>query len=86
MGAEFKIINHLLMRKLSEMTGLEPGSGMDEALRRMEKGENPEQIEADMADLLEEEEPFLLPGSKNRSVQTRRKEPFRDETLYDMGS
>ena len=32
-----------LMRKLSDMTGLKLGPGMDEALQRMEKGEDPEQ-------------------------------------------
>ena len=37
-----------LMRKLTDMTGLELGSGMEEALRRMEAGEDPEQIEAEI--------------------------------------
>ena len=49
-----------LMRKLSDMTGLKLGDGMDEALRRMEKGDDPEQVEAEMGDLLEDEEPFAL--------------------------
>ncbi len=35
-----------LMRKLSDMTGMNLGSGMEEALKRMEAGEDPEQIEA----------------------------------------
>ncbi|MFW5908036.1 MAG: FmdB family zinc ribbon protein, partial [Desulfosalsimonas sp.] len=48
-----------LMRKLGDMTGLEFGAGMQEALRRMEKGEDPEQIEAEMGDVLENEEPFF---------------------------
>ena len=41
-----------LMRKLSDMTGFELGEGMDEALRRMEKGEDHEQIEAELGDIL----------------------------------
>ena len=49
-----------LMRKLTDMTGLDLGPGMEEALRRMENGEDPEQIEAEMGDLLEEEDPFSL--------------------------
>ena len=36
-----------LMRKLTDMTGLELGPGMQEALQRMEGGEDPEQIEAE---------------------------------------
>ena len=39
-----------LMRKMTNMTGLELGPGMEEALRRMENGEDPEQIEAEMGD------------------------------------
>ena len=73
-----------LMRKLSDMTGLKLGEGMDEALRRMEKGEDPEQIEAEMGDILEDEDPFSLPEKKAKSIKTKRKEPLRDETLYDL--
>ncbi len=73
-----------LMRKLSGITGLKLGEGMDEALRRMEKGEDPEQVEADMGDILETEEPFFLPEKKVKSVKTKPKAPFRDETLYDL--
>ncbi|MEA1946637.1 MAG: FmdB family zinc ribbon protein [Thermodesulfobacteriota bacterium] len=73
-----------LMRKLSDMTGLKLGDGMDEALRRMEKGEDPEQVEAELGDILEEEDPFSLQAKKSKSIKTRRKEPLRDETLYDL--
>ena len=73
-----------LMRKLSDMTGLKLGDGMDEALRRMEKGEDPEQVEAELGDILEEEDPFSLQAKKSKSIKTRRQEPLRDETLYDL--
>jgi len=73
-----------LMRKLSDMTGMKLGDGMDEALRRMEKGEDPEQVEAELGDILEEEDPFSLSGKKGTRIQTNRKEPFMDETLYDL--
>lgn len=73
-----------LMRKLSDMTGLKLGPGMDEALQRMEKGEDPEQLEAEMGDLLENEDPFILPGKKAGQTKTRRRAPFKDETLYDL--
>ncbi len=73
-----------LMRKLSDMTGLEMGPGMNEALKRMEAGEDPDAIEAEMGDLLEEEEPFLLPDKKEGAKSARRPAPTRDETLYDL--
>jgi len=73
-----------LMRKLTDMTGLELGPGMQEALSRMERGEDPDRIEAEMGDLLEGEDPFVLPGKKGRAKGGRRFEPFRDETLYDL--
>ena len=73
-----------LMRKLSDMTGLKLGDGMDEALRRMEKGEDPEQVEAELGDILEEEDPFSLQTKTAKRTKTRAKEPLRDETLYDL--
>ena len=73
-----------LMRKLSDMTGLKLGPGMDEALQRMEKGEDPEQLEAEMGDLLENEDPFVLPQKKAGKASVKMPKPFRDETLYDL--
>lgn len=73
-----------LMRKLSHMTGLELGPGMQEALSRMEQGEDPEQIEAQMGDLLEGEDPFVLPEKKAVGRSLRSAAPRRDETLYDL--
>lgn len=72
-----------LMRKLTSMTGLAPGPGMQEALRRMENGEDPEQIEADMGDLLDGEDPFQFASGKG-GRGARRLPPKRDETLYDL--
>ena len=73
-----------LMRKLSDMTGLELGAGMQEALDRMEKGEDPESLEAEMGDLLENEDPFILPGKKGKGLKANRPEPTRDDTLYEL--
>lgn len=71
-----------LMRRLSEATGLNLGPGMEEALRRMERGEDPEQIEAEMGDLLEGEDPFTFEQKgKKGAVKPR---PLVDETLYDL--
>ena len=73
-----------LMRKLTNMTGIELGQGMEEALSRMEKGEDPEKIEAEMGDILESEEPFLMPGKKGKTAKDIHIRPLRDDTLYDL--
>ncbi len=71
-----------LMRKFSEATGLNMGPGMEEALSRMERGEDPEQVEAELGDVLESEEPFLF--EQKRSRAGRKPRPTIDDTLYDM--
>lgn len=71
-----------LMRKLTDMTGLNLGPSMEEALQRMEAGEDPEKIEADMGDILDEEEPFSL--KKTILKASRNRPPKIDETLYDL--
>jgi len=71
-----------LMRKLTDMTGLNLGSGMEEALRRMEGGEDPEAIEAEMGDLLEGEDPFAF--EKKSMVAAKYRRPRVDDTLYDL--
>jgi len=73
-----------LMRKLTDMTGMELGSGMEEALQRMERGEDPEQVEAEMGDLLESEDPFTFAEKKKKGQTVKKKEPLRDDTLYDL--
>ncbi len=72
-----------LMRKLSDMTGVELGEGMNEALNRLESGDDPDSIEAEMGAILESEDPFQLPGKKGKTIK-KRTEPNRDETLYDL--
>ena len=73
-----------LMRKLTDMTGMELGQGMNEALRRMEQGEDPDQIEAEMGDLLEGEDPFILPEKRGAKATGKRPAPIKDEKLYDL--
>jgi hypothetical protein len=72
----------MLMRKLSDATGLNLGPGMEEALSRMERGEDPEKIEQEMGDLLEGEDPFIF-GAKAKKG-SRKPAPRIDETLYDL--
>ena len=71
-----------LMRRLTHMTGMELGDAMEEALRRMEKGEDPEVIESEMGTLLESEDPFQL--KERQAKGGRRKAPAVDETLYEL--
>jgi hypothetical protein len=66
------------------MTGLELGPGMSEALDRMEKGEDADQLESEMGDLLADEEPFILPEKKKLKQKGPRPAPQIDETLYDL--
>jgi hypothetical protein len=47
-----------MMRKLFDTTGLPLGPNMEEAIRRMEAGEDPDKIEEELGDLLDQEDPF----------------------------
>jgi putative FmdB family regulatory protein len=71
-----------LMRRLKEATGLKLGDGMEEAIRRLENGEDPERIEADMGDLFDEENPFSFDGVKG--MRRRYTPPAHDDTLYPL--
>jgi hypothetical protein len=73
-----------LMRKLSKMTGMEYGGAMQEALSRMESGEDPDQIEAELGDALEAEAPCFASGTPARVRARGGRPPERDETLYEM--
>jgi putative FmdB family regulatory protein len=72
----------MLMRKLSAAAGLKLGSGMEEALGRMEAGEDIDKIEKEMGDLLHDEDLFVL----NRKVKgkVRWPSPQVDEKLYEL--
>lgn len=75
-----------LMRKFSEMTGMKLGSGMQEALNRLEAGEDPDAIEAALGDRLEKEDPFLMPDQDRKGArkESPRPAPHRDSTLHEM--
>ncbi|MDD2321660.1 MAG: zinc ribbon domain-containing protein [Geobacteraceae bacterium] len=68
------------MRRISEVSGLDLGSAVEEAIRRLEAGEGLEKIEEDMGGLLDGERPFGRESA--RRVQRRLIPPERDETLY----
>ncbi len=68
-----------LMRRLFDTTGMNLGSGIEEALRRMEAGEDPDKVEEEMGDVLSED---IFKASPKAFQKGRRKPPERDETLY----
>src|SRR5262245_13315031 len=59
-----------LMRQLFGATGMPVGEGMQEALKRMEAGEDPEKIEEDMGEVLEAD-PFAAPDARAKSTERR---------------
>lgn len=73
------------MRKLTEATGMSLTPAMEEALSRLEKGEDPEAIEEEMGEILENEEPFSFGPPARRGKTSRRVRPPQvDDTLYEL--
>ncbi len=83
-----------LMRRMSDLTGEKLPDAMKEMVERMEKGEDPEKLEEEYGDLLDEAEGMdgvdgggaaegLGAGAVARALR-RRREPARDPVLYEM--
>jgi len=70
-----------LMRKLTDASGISLGPGMEEALARIESGEDPDKIEEEMGELLEEESLEL--GTRKKGSKKNSK-PVLDDKLYDL--
>jgi putative FmdB family regulatory protein len=71
-----------LMRRLSEATGMHLGEGLEEAMRRLDAGEDMEKIEEEMGDLFETENPF---ARKNLTgIRRKYAPPAHDDHLYPM--
>jgi hypothetical protein len=77
-----------MMRKMSALTGEKMPETMDEMIRRMEAGEDPEKLEAEYGDALEDFDPMGGGGDAKEEggeVKPRRRAPVtRDPTLYEM--
>ena len=74
-----------MMRKLFDATGMKLGDGIEEAISRMESGEDPDKIEQEMGDLLEEENPFASKPKKLLDDLRRKYLPPKvDEHLYEL--
>ena len=72
-----------LMRKFMDQTGISLGGRMDEAMARMEAGEDPDQVEREMGDLLDGDEPFSLEAVRKKAQGLARR-PKHDERLYEL--
>lgn len=83
-----------LMRKLFEATGAPANRKVEEALKRLEAGENPEKIEEEMGDVLGEPFGDALGGGVPGEAETpshrlwrlapRLRPPSHDPELYEM--
>lgn len=71
-----------LMRTFSQETGVDLGGSMEEALSRMEAGEDPEEIEKEMGDVLGDGD--LSFESLKKKTAAGRRRPLHDEKLYDL--
>jgi putative FmdB family regulatory protein len=68
------------MRRFTNATGMNLGAGIEEAIRRLEAGEDPDKIEAEMGDLVDAENPFTFGGI--RGMRRKITPPAHDDTLY----
>ena len=81
-----------LMRRMMDITGDKMPEPMLEMLARMEKGEDPEKLEAEYGDVLDDDSMSDFQMGKGEgeksSVGTlrRRLPPRRDPTLYEMSN
>ncbi len=74
------------MRRMFEAAGMPVGEGMEQALKRLESGEDPEKVEAEMGDVLEGDpfEAAKAGGSVASRLRRRFVPPTVDPTLYEM--
>jgi putative FmdB family regulatory protein len=74
-----------LMRRFGEVSGLTLGPRMEEMIRRLEAGEDPDAVEGEMGDELGAEDEGLDELFQFRkAVARRRRRPRVDENLYFM--
>ena len=70
------------MRKMSEVTGEPLDAQMEEAVRRLEAGEDPDKIEEDLGDVFDDVE--SVDSVLSRAGKTRTSRPTRDDGLYTL--
>ncbi|OQX83243.1 hypothetical protein B6D60_10785 [candidate division KSB1 bacterium 4484_87] len=70
------------MRKLAKEAGLKMGPKLEEAIQRMEQGEDPDKLEEEFGDDLDVDDLFLLHSHKKFANQKNKIR--RDDHLYDL--
>lgn len=75
-----------MMRKMTEATGQPMPKEMEQMIRRLESGEDPEKLEEEFGDAFENMDlPGDEPAAEGAGAQPRRpKRPVRDPALYEM--
>ncbi len=73
-----------LMRKFTEQTGMSLGDTMEEAISRMERGEDPDLIEKEMEGQLDGDDLFSFDGMKKKALSGVKPAPDHDEKLYKL--
>lgn len=72
------------IRKLSGAAGVRINGAMEQALQRIESGEDPDQIESDIGGALADANPFDAPASGRKGGRRHAGPPERDETLHEF--
>jgi putative FmdB family regulatory protein len=75
-----------MMKKMFDVVGVEPNGPMLEAMRRMEAGEDPDRVDEEMGDALDEADPFTMTNASSAKSKLRRlmEPPNVDPELYDL--
>ena len=80
-----------MMRKMTALSGETVPGEVDEMIRRMEAGEDPEKLDAEFGDAMENFDPLGAGGEESAAgeklkaqLRALRRQPRRDPTLYEM--
>lgn len=81
-----------MMRKMTAMSGEKVPAEVNEMIRRMEAGEDPEKLEDEFGDAMENFDPMGAAAGEEGAagekwkaqLRALRRQPQRDPTLYDM--
>ena len=75
-----------MMRKMTAVSGEKVPGEVDEMIRRMEAGEDPEKLDAEYGDAMENFDPLGSGAAEEVKARLRalRRPPQRDPTLYEM--
>lgn len=76
-----------MMRRMFEVTGMEPNGTIQEAIRRMESGEDPDQVEEKLGGDLDDADPMsMFQGGVKGKLRRLIDPPNIDPELYDFPS